>query len=280
MNEKMTIADVSDTGTFDAPSAGFTCFHCGEHYASTPKGLRLAAEHFGTHPAQSPACLIDITEYRRMETQAARYADEDADIHREMHRAQSAHAAAMQRAEETGYARGLRDSGKCPCAAAIEPVADGYNPTTGVYDEQSLRAAGRYWEALESEITAREEWEPGEAERYHRMSIAVERAISAHDHFIDETNAYQACDREKSENKQEAFPLNDRTLWIINLPHVTCISIAQRLRQIGHTIEYGKERAHVLLWMLNLYIAHGENWHNECDKYLSESNRIEQLSRL
>lgn len=65
-----------------------------------------------------------------------------------------------------------------------------YEPALGVYDEASLRAAGKYWAALQDELSAREDWEPNQQDRFHRVSIAVERAIASHDHFIDEDGVY------------------------------------------------------------------------------------------
>ena len=67
---------------------------------------------------------------------------------------------------------------------------ESYDPALGVYDEASLRAAGKYWEALEYESNARDDWAPGEHDRLHRMQIAVERAMSAHDHTITADNEY------------------------------------------------------------------------------------------
>ena len=65
-----------------------------------------------------------------------------------------------------------------------------YDPALGVYDEASLRAAGRYLDALHYEINGREDWIGDEYFRCERMLIAVERAISAHDHGIDEDDRY------------------------------------------------------------------------------------------
>lgn len=91
------------------------CFHCDESFTDR----EAAAIHFGTHEHQRPACLIDAAEYRRMEAKEARYAEEDADCHRAMHRMAGEHQQALRRAEEAGYAKGLIDSGKCPCASKV-----------------------------------------------------------------------------------------------------------------------------------------------------------------
>jgi|GEM_PF-6370624 len=89
------------------PAQGWRCFHCDEFFADR----EAAALHFGTHERHSPACTIDAAEYRAMEARMERYIDEDAEIHRHMRGQQAEHAAALRRAEETGYARALKDTG-------------------------------------------------------------------------------------------------------------------------------------------------------------------------
>lgn len=93
------------------------CFHCDEVFTTQES----AAVHFGNSERDNPACQVDIVDYRRMVAMDARYAEEDADVHRSMRRMASEHQTALQRAEETGYARGLKDSGLCPCAANTAP---------------------------------------------------------------------------------------------------------------------------------------------------------------
>lgn len=70
------------------------CFHCGETMA------------------QEPACTIDVAEYRRMEGVHRRHCDDDTDLHRQIARMESDHQRALTRAEEEGYAKGLRDAGQ------------------------------------------------------------------------------------------------------------------------------------------------------------------------
>lgn len=88
-------------------AVAWRCFYCDENFTD-----RAAAElHFGAGGAllqDQPACRIDIAEYRAMEEIVRRYADDDSDLHRAMFRMQSEHAVALRRAEEEGYARGLR----------------------------------------------------------------------------------------------------------------------------------------------------------------------------
>lgn len=84
------------------------CFHCGEMMHSEWR----AAEHFGETMAQEPACTIDVAEYRRMEAVHRRHCDDDTDLHRQIARMESDHQRALMRAEEEGYAKGLRDAGQ------------------------------------------------------------------------------------------------------------------------------------------------------------------------
>jgi len=110
------------------------CFHCDEAFTDSDS----AAVHFGTHEHQRPACLVDAAEYRRMEAKEARYAEEDADCHRAMHRQQTEHNQALQRAEEAGYAKGLRDSGKCPCALSTATPAGEWREIESAPKDQQI----------------------------------------------------------------------------------------------------------------------------------------------
>lgn len=85
----------------------WTCFHCSETFTDRAE----AALHFGTHESQHPACAIDVAAYRAMEAKEGRYFEEDADIHRQMHRMANDHQLALSRAEEAGYAKALKDTG-------------------------------------------------------------------------------------------------------------------------------------------------------------------------
>ncbi|HEM8998852.1 TPA: hypothetical protein U2T46_000887 [Burkholderia cenocepacia] len=94
------------------------CFHCDEVFTDQES----AALHFGTSERQSPACSIDVTEYRAMERRMHAYNEEDTDLHRTIHRLQAQHQTELRREEEKGYARGLADGSAQP-----EPPA----PTSG-----------------------------------------------------------------------------------------------------------------------------------------------------
>jgi hypothetical protein len=99
------------------------CFYCDETFTD-----RAAAElHFGPGGAlrqDQPACRINIAEYRAMEEIVRRYADDDSDMHRAMYRMQSEHAVALRRAEEDGYARGLRDAVLHPMDSGLRQSSD------------------------------------------------------------------------------------------------------------------------------------------------------------
>jgi hypothetical protein len=84
----------------------YKCFHCSESFTDEAK----AAEHFGVSEMQEPACHIDITKYREMERYVAMAREEDTETDRAMHALKSQHQIELQREEEKGYARGLRDA--------------------------------------------------------------------------------------------------------------------------------------------------------------------------
>jgi hypothetical protein len=87
------------------PPAAWRCFHCDESFLDQME----ATQHFGSHQRHSPACQIDIAEYRAMEERMERYNEEDSDMHRQLHRMENDHVGALVREEEKGYARGVAD---------------------------------------------------------------------------------------------------------------------------------------------------------------------------
>lgn len=89
--------------TNDPP--GWRCFHCGELF-TTPGAARA---HFGKAESDTPACAVDPAKLRAMESELRQYRDEDSGKDRAMHAMESAHGTAVRKAEEDGYARGLRD---------------------------------------------------------------------------------------------------------------------------------------------------------------------------
>ena len=110
----MSEAQISGKKLNKVPEHGWTCFHCGEHFAPTFAGQQAARHHFGDSPTEQPACTIDARAFRAMQDLCARYQSEDTELHREIQRLQADHAVALRRAEEQGYARGLEDAKKYP----------------------------------------------------------------------------------------------------------------------------------------------------------------------
>ena len=101
--------------TYEFPSGGWTCFHCGENFTSPG----TARDHFGADPSATPGCLIKVQlgaergllmALRKAEALIARYQQGDSDIHRKMVLMQIRHADALCDAEEAGYERGRRDA--------------------------------------------------------------------------------------------------------------------------------------------------------------------------
>jgi transposase len=87
------------------------CFHCDTVF----RNERHAREHFGADQGSLAACQIKGHEHallrviREQEEQLARYRSEDGDIVRAMESMRGEHAAALRRAEELGYDRGVQD---------------------------------------------------------------------------------------------------------------------------------------------------------------------------
>lgn len=110
-----------------APAASggesWRCFYCDEVFTDRES----AHLHFGAGnflDQKTPGCQIDIAAYRAMEETVRRYQEEDADIHRSMHRMAGEHALALRREEEKGYARGLRDAENEPNFPARASVSE------------------------------------------------------------------------------------------------------------------------------------------------------------
>lgn len=83
---------------------GWRCFHCDMKFHTVDD----AQAHFGPHGA-IPACQIDAVKLREMEEELRRYRGEDTDLHRQIAEMMARHSRDLQRAEELGYSRGLRD---------------------------------------------------------------------------------------------------------------------------------------------------------------------------
>lgn len=93
-------------GATPEPLTPWRCFHCDEVFTD-----KFEAEiHFGRSEHFAPMCLVDAIKYREMEERVRRHNEEDSELHREIHRLESKHHAELQREEEAGYAKGLRDA--------------------------------------------------------------------------------------------------------------------------------------------------------------------------
>ena len=103
---EVRILEEGDRVLHAPPPLAWLCFHCGETFTES----KAAEDHFGRSEYSKPACQIDAAEFREMEERMRRYNDEDSDMHRQIGGMQSDHAIALQREEEKGYARGLRDA--------------------------------------------------------------------------------------------------------------------------------------------------------------------------
>jgi hypothetical protein len=94
--------------------SGWVCFYCGERFTD----YQRAKDHFGQEILfNAAACQIKagyeynlVLRIRTMEVQLARYRNEDSDTDRLMHKMQTDHDQALIRAEENGYAKGLKDA--------------------------------------------------------------------------------------------------------------------------------------------------------------------------
>lgn len=92
------------------PASVWRCFHCDETFTDAA----AARAHFGDSERQQAICTIDATHFRWMEEQHRRNVDEDSEALRAIGRLTSEHETLRRRAEEEGYARGLRDAKKYP----------------------------------------------------------------------------------------------------------------------------------------------------------------------
>lgn len=98
--------------TYQQPEHGWTCYHCGETF----KKPGLAKLHFGGTMGALTGCQIKFGEemgllmqLREAERLLEAWRNEDTELHREIARIQSEHRRALQREEEKGYERGLKD---------------------------------------------------------------------------------------------------------------------------------------------------------------------------
>ncbi len=98
-----------------AAEQSWRCFHFGEVFTTD----ETARSHFGGSLDRKPGCIAKVElggerglldALRNAEDELARHRAEDSDTQRELHQMQHRHSTALRAAEETGYARGLRDA--------------------------------------------------------------------------------------------------------------------------------------------------------------------------
>jgi hypothetical protein len=93
----------------DAPPIPWRCFHCDEVFTDWGH----ARNHFGYSPDDgAPTCRTTRgtdAEIYHLKRRLALYQEEDTDLHREIAKLQADRGPALMRAEEDGYAKGLRD---------------------------------------------------------------------------------------------------------------------------------------------------------------------------
>src|SRR3546814_10219541 len=105
-----------DEDRYAMPAYGWTCFHCGDTF-TTPGSAR---DHFGFDPSFDPACRIKVGEERglvmALRKLEAKYqklledtCDEQGKVAQEFYGLGDKHARSLIRAEEEGYAKGLKD---------------------------------------------------------------------------------------------------------------------------------------------------------------------------
>jgi hypothetical protein len=150
------------------------CFHCDEVFTDR----EAASLHFGDYGPRSYTdahCLIDAPKLRDMEFQLQRYQEEDGPIHRLMHRQASEHTQALQRAEEAGYAKALKDTNYSEDAEAklttllsgLEALAGEWITQAGDYDQKT--------ESSDCQIT--KEWFEGMSESRVDCANALQRLV-------------------------------------------------------------------------------------------------------
>ena len=86
------------------------CFHCCEEFSDRES----AAAHFGSYVSSYPICQVDAAKYREMEAEVESWRAENTPLQKEVHVLQARVVSAARKAEEEGYARGLRDAKRHP----------------------------------------------------------------------------------------------------------------------------------------------------------------------
>ncbi len=161
-NHSEKLNSSSENETYPQPEHGWTCFHCGETFM-TPGA---AKDHFGTYPWATPGCIERVRcgaergllmSLREAEDRISEYMNEASGVYRDACSSQARVSEKLQRAEELGYERGLRDARKTEdwsaCIAVLQQCSKAMNAASahidGDHDEE--------YERLESAIVATED---------------------------------------------------------------------------------------------------------------------------
>ena len=89
---------------------------------------------------------------------------------------------------------------------------------------------------------------------------------------LDVTNSPAPSELIRSTGSLSFDPTDSTVLWILGRPFFWCASIAAALRRSGRAISYKAEdeQAAVIIWMLQKYQQHGENWRQKGDEELKK----------
>ena len=157
------------------------CFHCDEVFATR----EAAQEHFGPNEDHQPACQIDITKFREMESFCARCLAEDSDKDREFHGMRADHAQALIAEEQKGYDKGVKDGRQAGLHEALSSEFPGRSPdASGEYAvraerERLIEAEG----AIQTAFKIARPWINGKIS-YEEWSSAVDAIANYHDKYL------------------------------------------------------------------------------------------------
>ena len=72
------------------------------------------------------------------------------------------------------------------------------------------------------------------------------------------------------------FELNDETKFILGRPNFVCVTIARKLRLLGHIIneKVEDEQAAAIHWMLCLYEKYDDCWLEKAEKVLKGIKQV------
>ena len=131
--------------------------------------------------------------------------------------------------------------------------------------------------------------QPDRAEVVERVMREVERAnYRPHEYatvVIDRailrkiiSNALSALPPTRDDGGLVPLKPSEELLWILGQPNFACAGTANGLRAVGQEIprKAEAEQAAVILWMLNLYLIHGDKWRNAGIDFLEKAAKVAQ----